>query len=477
MKLKKILILTITFLSLSISAKAQFNVNGEFRTRAILDHGYGVPEKENMDALFSIDQRSRLNIDYMGNQYLSRISFQDARVWGSDDRVNKTGSWGNSNSFGIHEAWVAMKFSENALLKVGRQEWNYDDMRIVSYRNWATSALSYDGILFKWQSNEKAINLDLGFSYNNNGNALGSVDNSEWEADKLKSMNFFRLGKKYGENLSISLIFSLAGKTDTSNNAILGTGTHGINFIYNKGEVNKGGVFGQLSAYYQHGTDIKTNSNGAYKDISAYLIDGHVGFRTADKKIEISLGAELISGHDYKNTGEDYNNTRHTFDLLYGGRLPYYGGNMNHFVVQDSYLSGTKGGGYFDPYIKAKYKINKKNIIEGSLFFPGLTTNVVAHTSINPVTKKPMGAEVDLNDNRVYWSGSLGQYLDLTYTYKINKEVILKAGMSYAFVSDVKNQMVFGYKDIATKELYNLGQNYFGWMILVVKPNFFNNIN
>lgn len=474
MKLKKILILSIISLSLPVLVKAQFKISGEFRTRAIVDHGYGIPEKENTDAVFSLDQRSRLNLDFNNSKYNTRISFQDARVLGADDQVNKTGSWGNSTSFGIHEAWVGLKLNENSILKVGRQEWNYDDMRIVSYRNWATSALSYDGILYQWQNKAKALSLDLGFSYNNDGNALGSVDNSEWESDKLKSMNFLRLGKRYGDKLSVSGIMSLSAKTDTSNNAILGTGTHGINLVYNKGKAVSGGLFGQLSAYYQHGKDLKTNSNGGYKDISAYLIDGQLGFRTLDKNFELSVGAELISGHDYSNSSEDYNNTRHSFDLMYGGRLPYYGGNMNHFVVQDSYLSGTKGGGYFDPYVKLKYKINKKNMLEGSVFFPSLTTNVAAHTSINPITRKPTGMEVDENDNRVYWNGSLGQYIDLTYTHKVNKEVIIKAGFSYAIISDIKNQMAFGYKDVANKELFETGQNYFGWMMLIVKPNFYN---
>jgi hypothetical protein len=104
-----------------------------------------------------------------------------------------------------------------------------------------------------------------------------------------------------------------------------------------------------------------------------------------------------------------------------------------------------------------------------------LTTKVRAHTSINPETKKPAGAEVDVNGNPVYWDDILGSYLDLGYTHKFSKQIILKSGITYAIISDTKNQMVYGYEDAATKQLYDLGNSMYGWVMLVVKPNFFEN--
>jgi hypothetical protein len=146
---------------------------------------------------------------------------------------------------------------------------------------------------------------------------------------------------------------------------------------------------------------------------------------------------------------------------------------MNHFLLQDSYLLGTKGGGYLDPFVKLKYKLNKKNIIGAVAFFPMLTTKVRAHNSINPDTKKPIGTEVDANGNPVYWEGSLGSYFDVGLTHKFSKDIILKSGISYAVISNTKNQMVYGYEDIAEKQLYDLGNNVYGWVMLIVKPHFF----
>lgn len=146
---------------------------------------------------------------------------------------------------------------------------------------------------------------------------------------------------------------------------------------------------------------------------------------------------------------------------------------MNHFIIQESYVLGTKSGGYLDPYFKSKFFINKQNIIEASIYAPVLTTKVKAHTGIDKSIKKPVGQKLDNNGNPVYWKGSLGQYVDVVYTRKISKEITIKTGMSYGFLSDIKNQMVFGYENPKTKQLHDSGHNYFGWVMLSVKPNFF----
>ncbi len=466
-----LLVILISFVS---SSYAQFSVDGEFRPRGIVENGFKFPALKNDQNRLSFDQRSRISFNYTTPKYSSRLTLQDARIWGSDDIVNKTGTESSSYSFGVYEAWIDLKLNDNSGLRIGRQEWKYDDMRILSSRNFWTSGQNYDGLLYHYSNKEKQLKVDLGFSYNNNGSTMGIiVDNSEWESDKLKSMNFLHLSKTFSPKLNAALIFTLAGKTDISNNAVLGTGTHGLNLSYNRGKGSDNGLFAYTSAYYQHGTDMKRGSDGDYKSISAYMITAQLGVRTSNKKLELSLGMELISGHDYSNTDEDYNNTRHSFDLLQSARVPYYGGYMNHFIIQDSYLVGTKGGGYFDPYIKAKYNINKKNIIEAGFYMPSLTTKVRAHTGINPDTNKPIGSELDENGNPVYWKGGLGHYLDILYTHKASKDIILKAGLSYGQISDIKNQMAYGYSDITTKTLHEVDPNYFGWVMLIVKPQFF----
>lgn len=473
MKLKRYVTPVLLLLFVINLANAQLQIDGEFRTRGMVDHGFMDPVLENTAATFSVDQRTRLNVGYQAPKFSTYISLQDARVWGGDDLISKAGAWGNSTSFGVHQAWVNLKIKEHSNLKIGRQEWNYDNMRILSFRNWLTPALSYDGLLYQTRNKEKGLQLDLGLSYNNNGSPMGYANNTMWQVEKLKSLNFLHLQKSFTPRTSIALLFTLSARKDTTSNTTLGTGTHGLVFNHNKGKTGIDGLFASFEGYYQHGKDIKRGSDSEYKNISAYLLAADLGVRTLQKRLELSIGGELVSGHDYTNTDSDYNNTRHSFDFLYGARFPYYGGYMNHFIIQESYVLGTKSGGYFDPYFKSKFAINKKNILEASFYAPILTTDVKAHTAIDKAAKKPIGSELDNNGNPVYWKGSMGQYIDLVYTHKASKEISIKTGVSYGFLSDIKNQMVFGYADPATKELNQLGQNYFGWVMLSVKPNFF----
>jgi hypothetical protein len=475
-----VIILLVMF---SASTYAQFTVDGQFRTRFQALHGYKIAAKAETDATFAFDQRSRIIMNYKSEKYSTRLTLQDARLWGGDNMGNKTGGYGNSYSLGIYEAWVDLRIKGNSSLRIGRQEWNYDDMRILCWRNWWTSGFSYDGLLYKMHNKASGLFIDLGISYNNQGTPNGLVNNTMWGTDiitgddlsyyTIKSMNFLNVKKKIGKKTTASLMLTLSAKEDGVGGPMLGMGTHGINLKHNKGK--KGitdGIFGNLSAYYQHGTDMKRGTDGEYKKISSYLVAAELGYRTMKKKLEVSVGTELLSGHDYSNTDPDYNNTRHSFDLQYSARLPYYGGRMNHMVIQDSWKVGTKGGGYMSPYLKLAYKVSKKGAIDFGFFMPMLTTKVKAHTTI--ANGKPSGVELDENGETVYWKGNLGNYVDLGYTHKFSKEIIFKMGMSYGMPSDIKNQMVFGYKDAANKELHEMGQNYFGWAMVIVKPKFFN---
>lgn len=471
---KKYLVIGIIAFIMAQPLSAQFSLDGQFRTRGFLDHGYMVPAQQNTNINYVTDQRSRLIFNYQTDNYTTRLTLQDARIWGSDDLSNPTGTEGNSYALGIYEAWVQLPLSERFQLKIGRQEWNYNDIRIISNRNWWTSGLSYDGALLQYGNKGEGIFFDLGLSYNNHGNRIGLYNNSSWPGEKLKTLNFINVKKHLGQQSSLSLLLTLSGREDINTNVVPAKGTHGMQILYNKKRNINNGLFADISGYYQHGKDLSRDTDGNFKEVSAYMFAGEIGFRTFSRKLEISAQAELFSGKDYKKTNKSYLDTRHTFDLLYGGRFPFYGGYLNHFILQESYLKGTKSGGYLSPSLNIRYKLNQKNILGLSWYNPMLTTNVTAHTTIDPATNKPAGTETSNNGDKVYWKGSLGHYLDMNFTHKINKELIVKAGFSYGWISDIKNQMVYGYKDPANKTLYEPGDNYTGWIMLVVKPHFFN---
>ena len=227
--------------------------------------------------------------------------------------------------------------------------------------------------------------------------------------------------------------------------------TEGLILNYNMGKKGEDGVFGTLSAYFQHGKE----SNGA--DVSAYMMDVQVGFRTMEKKLEISGGVEMLSGHDATNDDETYMETVHTFDLLYGGRHPYYGGTMDYFTMP----AHMKNAGMMDPYFKVNYKLNKKSMVKLGVFLPMLATNAKT-------------GRTEDNGDAIMFDKTLGQNIDLSYVHKFSKEVKLVVGASYYMMSDTFKEMK-GMKvsdDInATKT--EAGQQYFIYTMLIIKPRFF----
>lgn len=464
MKIQKITI-SVLLILFTFSVSAQLVIDGQFRTRFKGLHGYKKPVKPETDASFSFDQRSRISFNYTNDKYSTKLTLQDARVWGSDDMINKTGVEGNSYSFGIYEAWFDLKIKGNHSLRVGRQEWNYNDMRILSWRNWWATGLSYDGLLYKMHNKDNGLFVDLGISYNNDGSTPGSPTTWYQDPYRLRTMNFLNIEKKFNDKLSASLMLSLSGKQDTATtrtNNLLATGTHGIYVKYNYGKKATDGIFGKFSAYYQHGSNMaRTRDDLTYKSISAHLISVELGYRMMEKKLEIAAGIEMLSGNDATDTSEAYNNVQHSFDLQNSARFPYYGGNMCYFLVPDNKKIGTNGGGLMDPYFKIAYKPTKKSIVALSVWLPSLATNVYK--------------ENDDSGNPVYYDKALGTNIDLHITYKFSKEIIWKSGMSYAMISDTKNHMMFGYDASASnpKTLYGTASNYFFWTMLIIKPKFF----
>jgi hypothetical protein len=250
----------------------------------------------------------------------------------------------------------------------------------------------------------------------------------------------------------------MTGKEDYTRNVVplLVKGTHGLYSSLNEGKKADKGITANLSAFYQHGTDMARTIDGlGYKQVASYMVATQVGYRTTDSKFEFLVGVELLSGNDGTNTEEEYNNVEHNFDLFYGARFPHWGGNMNYYINSTS----TKGGGFFDPFVKLNIKTNKKGTFGINVWLPQTYTQVYK--------------ELNTNLERVYYEKGLGYNFDLSYTHKFSQTTMCKVGMSYAVISDTKNHMTYGYKDVTNQTLHTLGQNYFFYTMLSVNLNYF----
>lgn len=460
MKLFYASVLVGIFIFLSSTTYAQFQVDGAFQTRFSMLHGQRKPVAKGTEAIFGADQRSQLILSYKTKKYETRFTIQDARVWGSDDYYNATGPQRNSYALGIQEAWFEFKMNEFSRFRIGRQEWSYNASRLLSPRRWWTARLAYDALLYKYHNNNSGWFFDLGISYNNNmTQGTGGYVNSY--PNRLKTVNFLNLQKKFSEKFNLTLNVVLSGQQDALNeNTLYMKSTQGIIVNYNFGKKKESGLFGTLQAYYQTGT--QAMKLGGHSEASGYMFDVQLGYLTPKKKFSVAVGLEMLSGHDQTKTDSSYIKATHTFDLLQGGRHPYYGGQLDYFVMP----AETENGGLIDPYLRMSYKINKANIIKLDVFLPMLAT------SVKTGRKDASGADI-------LYESSLGIGVDLSYIRVLSKDIKLKITGSFFNMSD-------SYKDMRKFLTYdannnitddNAGVQYMIYSTLSITPSFFNSAN
>lgn len=453
----RILLIVSLVLTFFIDANAQFKIDAQFRMRGQALHGYKRPIPEETDAAFHIGQRTRLNLRYNSEKFSSLISIQDVRTWGDANNVNGTGVMGKSyNNLDVYEAWVNYKFSKISNIKFGRQEMKYDDQRHLSWRNWWNTGLTYDAVTFIHNNHETGWRWDLSASYNSRdsfreltGNDYSGLTDYFGKVNPIQTQSFFYLRKNIKDKMYVSFTAIASGyqKEETKNTMYI-TGTEGLHFNYNTNTINVGspnmkvtdGFFGVANAFIQNGTNIQGEK------IKANMFTAQFGYRAMSKKLEVSAKMERLSGHDAKRTDDDYKNTVHTYNLLYGGRHPYYGGHLDWFVVPAS--SGN--GGLFSLGLSLKYNLTPKD----SFWFE----------YNNVSTTENAKAMINTTDEPFYYNGNLANMIDLTYVRKVVKNVKWMTGFSYGIPSDGFEKM-WG--------INNGGTNYTFYTMVIFTPKFF----
>ncbi len=428
---------TIILVAAASTMYAQFTLNGEIRPRTEFKHGYKAPQdKETMFSTVT-SQRTRLGFGYKSDLYDVGIQIQDVRAWGQekqlvvDDGAHTT----------IHQAWSSIKFSEILSLKVGRQELVYDDSRILGNVGWAQQARSHDLALFKMEKKD-AYKLHAGF-------AVNQVQTDPYMITNYKSMQFLWFNKSFGDAYTLSVLALNNGSQDTLRNG-KNTTTYsqiiGQRSVYKIGKLKIG-----VNFYYQMGETnvnyLDANNEFQKQKIGAYNFGVDLNYKLNDN-IGIGGGYEMLSGNSQTETDASYNETNHAFTPLYGTNHKFNGW-MDYFYVGNH----KNSVGLNDAYVKISYKKNK--------FLSGAHVHYfMTNAEVLDVVKTAETGDVTA------MSSGLGTELDLYAGYKLGKGVLLKAGMSMMFATETMHA-------IKSTDFDNAGANYWGWMMIVVKPTFF----
>ncbi|GGI56996.1 alginate export family protein [Winogradskyella haliclonae] len=399
---------------------AQLTVDADIRPRFEYRHGFGNLFPDNAEPGAFVEQRTRLNINYVIDKVQLGISVQDVSVWGDTPQIARSD---DNNSFSLFQAWVTYDFNENWSTKLGRQVLSYDDQRILGGLDWAQQGRSHDAALIRYK--KESFKSDFGFAFNQQN--ISSEGNGFFlqSAFTYKSMQFAHLHKDWPK-LKASLLFLNTGfqKTKQENGQ---TVEDGVNYVQTLGtfltypikNTNLRGSF-----YYQFG------ENTSDVNISAYQLLVEADYKP--NKTLFGLGLEILSGTDQSGSSEN-----NSFFPLYGTNHKF-NGYMDYFYVGNH----ANNVGLNDIYGKVVFKTSETStlLLKGHYF----------------------QANADLLNNEDKY---LGTEVDVVYTLKPIKNVILNIGYSHLFASESMSLVKNGRP--------NENTNNWAWARLMFRPTLF----
>lgn len=364
----------------------QFKVDLNFRPRTEYRDGYRTLTNDTTNPAVFTTNRARLLFTYKTKGFLFHTSIQDVRIWG------EVGQFSTGSNLGIFEAYVEPMMGNQFSARVGRQKLDIDNNRLFSPADWSQWSRAHEGVRIFY--NSKNISTDVFGTFSQSKENVFETDFTS-PTNNYKVMAFHHLNYKIAENIAFMTLNVIDGYEKNNNaNVLYLRATSGGRLTYSKNNFTI-----TSAAYYQYGKDV----SGA--DINAFYIQPEIKYKWFNK-LTSTLGAEIQSGDDAKNSDKIYN----SFVPLFGVAHRFMG-NMDYFT---SFPKDLKNGGLVNPYLFLNYQLTKKLSVraDGHLFF---TQNNVLNKEgkvINPY---------------------LGFENDLSIKYKFNEYTTLDIGLSYLF--------------------------------------------
>ncbi len=401
-------------------AKAQFIVEGEIRPRAEFRQGFKSLHVPETDAAFFVEQRSRVAFNYKDEKVSLRLSLQDVRLWGENSQIYKT----DNSLSNVNEAWGQYNFTARSAIKVGRQEVDYDNARMLGNLAWAQQSRSHDMLQYKYVA-PSGFQWHIGAAFNQedvNSNAEPARLRSTFYngINNYKTMQYSWMNKKYETGtFSFLLLNNGLQAADSSVNFSQTIG------FYTSNKLGEGTTL-TAEGYYQMGHD------AGGRELSAYLGSLVLGWKIGPHKM--AIGGDVLSGTD---PGSDQNNA---FNPLFGTNHKFYG-LMDYFYVGNPH----NNVGLLDLNLKTTLKTGERSSLMLHLHYFNAQADLIA---------------VDNSTASAY----LGTEADMVYNNNLAKGVNLKVGFSYMAAGDSMELIKNGSKD----EL-----NVWGWTMITLKPVLF----
>jgi len=410
----KLLIVGLFYLTCYAQLKAQVSIDGEYRPRAEFRNGFQKPLADTLQPAFEILQRTRLSFDYKSKILNTRLTMQDARIWGESTVSSST------SKLEIYEAWVEWLVASGFSAQFGRQPLKYDDARLFSPANWSNTGKSHDLLLLKYKP-ITSLQIHGGFAYNNTTDNLYETD---YTTNKMyKEMGFVWLSNQFENGLTTSGIAILEGLQEASNYQVIYprfTGGLYVDYLNDSSRI-----------YYSASIYVQKGKNQTGKKLNAVMFAGKFGFKVY-KQNSVFAGIDYYSGSKADIASDKSN----TFEKLYGANHSF-NGNMEYFTKNPT-------RGLMDIYGGLNGKLTNR-------FSTTLTWHLFNLAQDLTATEKKR---------------NIGSEMDLILDYKVSKEIAIQGGYCMYF----KNSNTMDYFKMTNVDV-KFPQ--YAYLMLTIKPNFY----
>ncbi|PZX92194.1 hypothetical protein DOS84_16795 [Flavobacterium aquariorum] len=421
MKLFKIMTLAVVLMASMNTFAQEFDANLQIRPRYEFRNGYKAPIPFGETPGQFISSRTRLNLNFKQDKFITKLTMQNVRVWGDVAPNTKA----DANGVQIFEAWAQYNFNEKWSTRIGRQVISYDNQRILGEADWAQQAQSHDALSVTYKN--KKSQLDLAVAYNANGETDIATP---YTVANYKAMQYAWYHTELGK-INMSLLFLNTGyenklvapiPTPTPELKVDYMQTFGT-YMNTKGKSWDGNLWfygqtGKSTTYTVSAFDAALNFNYALTD-----------------KFKAGLGYEFLSGKSQANTSTDIKSFNPIFGTNHG-----LNGYMDYFYVGNH----KNSVGLQDVFLKFGYNVNKWQF------------------ALLPHVFNAANTVLDASGNEM--SNYLGTEVDLTFGYSVHKFVNITGGYSQMFATDTMQKLKGGDVDHT---------NNWAWLAVNVNPQIF----
>ena len=404
-----------------------FTFSGEYRVRG---EYRGNPTFEEDDLASSlILQRVRLTTNAQATDDTSvKITLQDSRQWGIETGSQDSGPSltdnHSSNFTDLHESYVnvANLFDTPLSLRVGRQEFNYGDQRLIGPFGWNNNGRSFDAAKLTFSSD--AADVDLFGSKINEG-IDSALPNGAGGSDDDQDFYGIHATVKSIPNNTINVYALLLRDGTTSQIITNNTGViAGITSqdLYTIGARLAGNVSGldyTLEVPFQTGSMDSTVTD---YDISAWAFAAKAGYKLPTA-MKIRVGAEFdwASGDDDSTDGDI-----ETFSNLFPTNHGHYG-----FMDQQAWRNMMAWS------VNAGIDVTEQLNLYAAYWSFSLAEDEDAWYGAGNWNHAPGSFRAASSSNT---EDQVGSEIDVVANYKYNSALAAQLGYGHFFVGDFLEQ-------------------------------------